>query len=85
MTHHVLQFGLNVRSRWNAMIPGDTFHFELPNGEGEFSLGGEHNAGCYVYANRVYLIVSRRLGPEFPIPRDYYVILGPGMLREVLL
>ncbi len=59
--------------------------------------GGADDAMTYVYGSsagntvkfrpgHMYVVVSRRIGPVNPYPRDYYVFFGEGMsLEEHLL
>ena len=68
---------------WNEMLPGDSFRFvgEPGSKASKFCIGRD----VWILLNVTYMVVSRRLGPEHPYPRNYYVILGPGTLKEYLL
>jgi hypothetical protein len=74
---------------WNVLLPGDTFrvlygdaHRAISN-PAAMSFG---NPKTFLTFGAVYTVISRRLGPEFPVPKDYYVILGEGVpLEEIKL
>ena len=78
MSHYV--FPAAERPHWNQLVPGDTFLFEehglCAGNRGHRVFFGEANVAFTV--GGTYLVVSRRIGPEFPFPKDCYVFLGPG-------
>lgn len=84
MTHHT--FRPDDAIPWNLLLPGDTFSFDCSRMQQVARRSsGANNSWMYFQSRTIYLVVSRRIGPELPRYRDFYVFMGPGMNAEECL
>ena len=78
MSHYTFK---HMSIHWNELVPGDTF--TIVSEHGDLEVGNvldvwRGSVNLQFELGKVYFVVSRRIGPELPVPRDYYVFLMPG-------
>ena len=72
-------------SYWNDVVPGDVVLFGRRRSQHAVTTIGKAPYLADVRGGTPYLCISRRIGVQHPLCRDFYVFYGEGRLSPELL